>query len=91
MLVVLALKFKYSGKSEGQKFCSLCKTTYLEWGNEYNYWYFIPNVAIYFNSGFGITIEWLKINYGNFWKVLTFDDEDLIAKARYNKDNKDES
>lgn len=85
MLVIFILKVKYSGKDEGQRLCSLEKKTYLEYGNEYDYWYIIPSITFYYNIGFGITFQWLKINYGHFWKVLTFDEEDLIVRAKHNK------
>ena len=71
--------------------CFLQKATFLEWGNEYNSWYIIPNVEVYFNSGCSITFNWLKIQYSHSWKVVTFEEEDARAKAEYNlRDNKDE-
>ena len=91
MLGLLILKFKYSSKSEEQQFCSLDKTSYLYWGNEYDYFYIIPTITIYTNDGFGISFYWLKIQYGCFWSIRTYEDEDLIAEAKRNKNNKNES
>jgi len=72
--------------------CLLEKTTFLEWGNEYNSWYIIPTVEFYFNSGITITFNWLKIQYSHNWAVVTFEEEDARAKVSYDlRNNKDES
>ena len=92
MLVVLVLKIKYSYREEDKQLCSFRKSTYLTWGNEFNEWYIIPNISIYFSDGFHITFNWLKIQYSNDWTVITYEEEDEWASVHYNtKIKKNES
>ena len=89
MLVVLVLKIKYSYREEEKQLCVFRKNTYLSWGNEFNEWYIIPTISMYFSSDFNITFYWLKIQYSHSWKVVTFEEEDEWAAIHYNKNNKE--
>ena len=72
--------------------CLLQKTTYLEWGNEYDDWDIIPAIHLNFNSCFSITFTWLKIQYSHTWDIITFEEEDARARVRSNlNNNNDES
>ena len=89
LLVVFILKFKYSIYKEEKQMCLLRKSSYLEWGNEFNEWYILPSISINFSSGFTITFYWLKIQYCHTWKVVTYEEEDEWASVHYNITNKE--
>ena len=76
--------------SEQEKqMCLLRKSSYLEWGNEWNQWYILPAISIGFNNGFTFTFEWLKISYSHSWAVVTYEEEDEWASVHYKINNKE--
>ena len=78
--------------SEQEKQMSLLrKSSYLYWGNEFNEWYIIPSVSISFNRGFSINFYWLKIQYCQTWRVITYEEEDEWASVHYKIDKENES
>ena len=89
LLVVLILKLKYSMSEQEKQMCLLRKSSYLEWGNEFNEWYIIPSISINFSCGFTISFYWLKIQYCHTWKVVTYEEEDEWASVHYKIDNKE--
>ena len=74
---------------EDKQMCLLRKSSYLEWGNEFNEWYILPSISISFSSGFTISFYWLKIQYSHTWKVVTYEEEDEWASVHYNINNKE--
>lgn len=70
--------------SEQEKqMCLLRKSSYLEWGNEFNEWYILPSINMNFTNGFSITFYWLKIEYSHTWEVVTYEEEDEWASVHY--------
>jgi len=69
--------------------CLLRKNTFIEWGNEFNEWYILPNIAINFTSGFSISFYWLKILYYHSWKVISYEEEDEWASIHYKIERKE--
>jgi len=90
MLVVFILKLKYSMREEEKQMCLLRKSSYLDWGNEFNEWYILPSISINFSTGFTITFYWLKIQYCHTWRVITYEEEDEWASVHYSINNKEE-
>lgn len=74
---------------EDKQMCLLRKSSYLEWGNEFNEWYVLPAISLNFTYGFSITFYWLKICYSHTWKVVTYEEEDEWASVHYNITNKE--
>jgi hypothetical protein len=83
--MIFVLKLRFLRKDEYEQMSFLKKTTFLEWGTEYDEWYIIPNITISFNGGVGINFHWFKICYSHFWKVVTIGEEDEYAEFIRNK------
>lgn len=87
LFAVFILKIKYKLKAKGnedKEVCSINRTTYLDWGTEYDQWYIIPCISFYINNGFGISICWLKLCYNEDYDIITIEEVKAKAKARYN-------
>lgn len=69
--------------------CLLRKSSYIDWGNEFNELYIIPAISTNFTNGFSITFYWLKIQYSSTWRVVTYEEEDEWASVHYNITNKE--
>lgn len=85
LLMVFILKLSFIKKDEDEQMTALKKITFLEWGSEYGEWHIVPTIVIAFNGGFSIDYHWLKIHYSQFWKVVTFGEENDYAKYLINK------
>ena len=84
----MILKVKHLNKrNKNEELASICKTTYLEFGNIKEECYIIPTIVIIKSAG-GISIEfkWLNIYYCNFWRVITTEQENMYINASFNKD-----
>ena len=68
---------------QDKQMCLLRKSSYLDWGNEFNEWYILPSISLSFTYGFSITFHWLKIYYSHTWKVVTYEEEDEWASVHY--------
>ena len=85
LLMVFILKLSFIKKDEDEQMTALKKVTFLEWGDEYGEWHILPTIVIAFNGGFSIDYHWLKIHYSQFWKVVTFGEENDYAKYLIDK------
>ena len=87
MLVVLILKVKYlNKKDENEELASICKTTYLEFGNIKEECYIIPTIVIIKSiAGIALEFRWINIYYSNYWRVITTEQENMYINASFNK------
>ncbi|MBQ3306904.1 MAG: hypothetical protein IJG68_01790 [Bacilli bacterium] len=87
MLVVLIFTIIYKIKAKGETDKELSyieKQTNVYWGNGYGEWNLIPCINIAIANYFSISFSWLKFNYNNTWKVITFEEESIKADALRN-------
>ena len=92
--LILKLIYKHKAKSkqdEDLELCCIKKLTYLEFYNETDEWYIIPNISISFNNDIDITFRWLKLYYSSYWSVVTYKEENDYAAFIRHKYNKNES
>ena len=88
---MLSIKYKIKAKgNEDEELCVFIRSVYCGWGNEYDEWYIIPNIAIFNNGNFGFVFNFLKFEFTVNYFGRTHNDESAICRALADKHNKTE-